>query len=140
MRLASGATLPYDRLVVSPGVDFMFDRLQGMTAAATKRRCCTRGRPAPQTVALRRQLEAMPDGGVVVMSIPLAPYRCPPGPYERACQIAWYLKQRKPKSKLIVLDANPDTCRRSRCFRACLARTTRASSSTAPTHRSTRSI
>ena len=60
-----------------------------------------------QTVLLRRQLEAMPDGGVVVMSIPLAPYRCPPGPYERACQIAWYLKARKPKGKLIVLDANP---------------------------------
>ena len=62
----------------------------------------------PQTVALRRQLTEMKDGGVVVMSIPLAPYRCPPGPYERACQIAWYLKQAKPKSKLIVLDANPD--------------------------------
>ena len=62
----------------------------------------------PQTVALRRQLTELKDGGVVVMAIPLAPYRCPPGPYERACQIAWYLKQAKPKSKLIVLDANPD--------------------------------
>ena len=62
----------------------------------------------PQTVALRRQLTEMKDGGVVLMSIPLAPYRCPPGPYERACQISWYLKQAKPKSKLIVLDANPD--------------------------------
>jgi NADPH-dependent 2,4-dienoyl-CoA reductase/sulfur reductase-like enzyme len=61
----------------------------------------------PQTALLRRQLEAMPDGGVVLISVPAAPYRCPPGPYERTCQIAHYLKTKKPKSKLIVLDANP---------------------------------
>ena len=61
-----------------------------------------------QTVALRRQLEAMPDGGVVALSIPKAPYRCPPGPYERACVVAAYLKQHKPKSKLLVLDANAE--------------------------------
>ena len=107
VRLASGATLSYDRLVVSPGVEFMYDRLQGWSAAG-EASVLHAWKAGPQTVALRRQLTDMKDGGVVVMSIPLAPYRCPPGPYERACQIAWYLKQSKPKSKLIVLDANPD--------------------------------
>jgi sulfide dehydrogenase [flavocytochrome c] flavoprotein subunit len=62
----------------------------------------------PQTLALRRQLEAMPDGGVVAMSIPKVPYRCPPGPYERACMVASYLKTAKPRAKLLVLDANPE--------------------------------
>src|SRR4030095_13699225 len=107
VRLASGTTLDYDRLIVSPGVEFMYDRLQGWPAGGE-----ATGLPpsqaGPQTIALRRQLTELKDGGVVVMSIPLAPYRCPPGPYERACQISWYLKQAKPKRKLIVLDANPD--------------------------------
>jgi sulfide dehydrogenase [flavocytochrome c] flavoprotein subunit len=107
VRLASGGTLPYDRLVVSPGVEFMYERLQGWSPAA-EAAVLHAWKAGPQTVALRRQLTEMNDGGVVLMSIPLAPYRCPPGPYERACQIAWYLKTAKPKSKLIVLDANPD--------------------------------
>jgi NADPH-dependent 2,4-dienoyl-CoA reductase/sulfur reductase-like enzyme len=107
VRLASGGTLPYDRLVVSPGIDFMYERLQGWSPAA-EATVLHAWKAGPQTVALRRQLTELKDGGVVVMSIPLAPYRCPPGPYERACQIAWYLKQSRPKSKLIVLDANPD--------------------------------
>ena len=107
VRLASGATLAYDRLVVSPGVELLYDRLQGWSPAA-EASMLHAWRAGPQTVALRRQLTEMRDGGVVVMSIPLQPYRCPPGPYERACQISWYLKQSKPKSKLIVLDANPD--------------------------------
>jgi NADPH-dependent 2,4-dienoyl-CoA reductase/sulfur reductase-like enzyme len=106
VRLASGATLEYDRLVLSPGIEFMFENVRGMSAAATEQ-IPHAWRAGPQTLLLRRQLEAMPDGGVVVMSVPLAPYRCPPGPYERACQIANYLKTAKPKSKLIVLDANP---------------------------------
>jgi NADPH-dependent 2,4-dienoyl-CoA reductase/sulfur reductase-like enzyme len=107
VRLASGGALPYDRLVVSPGIDFMYERLQGWSAAA-EGTVLHAWKAGPQTLALRRQLTELKDGGVVVMAIPLAPYRCPPGPYERACQIAWYLKQSKPKSKLIVLDANPD--------------------------------
>ncbi len=107
VRLASGGMLPYDRLVVSPGIDFMYERLQGWSPAA-EATVLHAWKAGPQTVALRRQLTELKDGGVVVMSIPLAPYRCPPGPYERACQIAWYLKQSRPKSKLIVLDANPD--------------------------------
>jgi sulfite dehydrogenase len=107
VRLAGGSTLSYDRLIVSPGIDFMYERVAGMTPAAQA--AILHGwKAGPQTVALRKQLVDMPDGGVVVMSIPGAPYRCPPGPYERACQIAWYLKNNKPKSKLIVLDGNPD--------------------------------
>lgn len=107
VRLASGSTLPYDRLVVSPGVEFMYESVRGMDAAAQES-VLHAWKAGPQTLALRKQLEAMPDGGVVLVSIPLAPYRCPPGPYERACQIGWYLKNNKPKSKLLLLDANPD--------------------------------
>jgi len=115
VRLASGGTLPFDRAVVSPGIDFMYEQLQGMSAAATET-IPHAWKAGPQTLLLRSQLEAMPDGGVVVMSVPLAPYRCPPGPYERACQIAHYLKTRKPKSKLIVLDANPQVTSKGPLF------------------------
>jgi NADPH-dependent 2,4-dienoyl-CoA reductase/sulfur reductase-like enzyme len=107
-RLADGRTLPYDRLVLSPGIDFMFEQVGGLQAAIDGGRVFHAWKAGPQTVALRRAIEAMPDGGVFALFIPKAPYRCPPGPYERACQIAWYLKQAKPKSKLIVLDGNPD--------------------------------
>jgi NADPH-dependent 2,4-dienoyl-CoA reductase/sulfur reductase-like enzyme len=70
-----------------------------------------------QTVALRRQLEAMRDGGVYALTVPLAPYRCPPGPYERACQVAWYFKRAKPRSKVLLLDANPDVTSKAGLFR-----------------------
>jgi sulfide dehydrogenase [flavocytochrome c] flavoprotein subunit len=97
----------YDRLVVAPGIDFNFGAVQGLDAEAQKT-VLHAWKAGPQTVELRRQLEAMPDGGVFVMSIPLAPYRCPPGPYERACQVAHYFKTRKPRSKVVILDANPE--------------------------------
>jgi sulfide dehydrogenase [flavocytochrome c] flavoprotein chain len=108
VRLAGGAELPYDRLVLSPGVDFMLDGIPGLTAALDGGRVLHSWKAGPQTVALRRQLEAMPDGGVFAMAIPRAPYRCPPGPYERACMVASYFKQAKPRSKVLVLDANPE--------------------------------
>jgi NADPH-dependent 2,4-dienoyl-CoA reductase/sulfur reductase-like enzyme len=107
---AGGQTLSFDRLIVAPGIDFMWDQLPTMaknTAAAIE--IAPHGWQAgPQTVLLRRQLEAMPDGGVAVISIPRAPYRCPPGPYERACQMASYFKKSKPKSKVLILDGNED--------------------------------
>jgi NADH dehydrogenase FAD-containing subunit len=106
VRLAGGSTLAYDRLIVAPGVEFMFDRVRGMSEAAADE-IPHAWKAGAQTALLRGQLEAMPDGGVMLLSVPMAPYRCPPGPYERTCQIAWYLKTWKPKSKLIVLDANP---------------------------------
>ena len=108
VRLASGSELAYDRLVLSPGIDFMFDQVGGLQAAVDSGRVVHSWKAGPQTVALRRQLEAMPDGGVFAMSIPKVPYRCPPGPYERACMVASYLKTAKPKSKVLVLDANPE--------------------------------
>ena len=108
VRLASGTELPYDRLILSPGVDFMFDGTPGLAAALGSGRVLHSWKAGPQTLALRRQLEAMPDGGVFAMSIPKVPYRCPPGPYERACMVASYFKQFKPKSKVLVLDANPE--------------------------------
>ena len=108
VRLAGGAELPYDRLIVSPGIDFMFEQVGGLQAAVDSGRIAHSWKAGPQTVALRKQLESMRDGGVFAMSIPKVPYRCPPGPYERACMVASYLKTAKPKSKVLVLDANPE--------------------------------
>jgi sulfide dehydrogenase [flavocytochrome c] flavoprotein subunit len=106
VRLKTGNTLSYDRLIVSPGVDF--DPVRGLESADAQSRVLHAWKAGPQTVALRKQLEAMPDGGVFVFHIPMAPYRCPPGPYERVCQVADYFKRSKPKSKIVVLDSNPD--------------------------------
>ena len=108
VRLANGQALPYDRLIVSPGVDFMLDSTVGLATALDSGRVLHGWKAGPQTVALRQQLQAMPDGGVFAMSIPKVPYRCPPGPYERACMVASYFKQFKPRSKVLVLDANPE--------------------------------
>jgi sulfide dehydrogenase [flavocytochrome c] flavoprotein subunit len=117
VRLASGADLPYDRLVLSPGVDFLYNLVAGLESADAQQRVLHAWKAGPQTVALRRQLEAMPDGGTFALSIPLAPYRCPPGPYERACQVAWYFKRAKPKSKVLVFDANPDVVSKAGLFK-----------------------
>ena len=117
VRLASGTELPYDRLVLSPGIDFMLEQVGGLQAALDSGRVAHSWKAGPQTVALRRQLEAMPDGGVYALSIPLAPYRCPPGPYERACMVASYFKQFKPRSKVLVLDANPDVTSKGPLFK-----------------------
>jgi NADPH-dependent 2,4-dienoyl-CoA reductase/sulfur reductase-like enzyme len=108
VRLAGGNTLPYDRLIVSPGVDFMWETLPGMAKPGAQEQVLHSWKAGPQTVALRKQLEAMPDGGVYALAIPLAPYRCPPGPYERACMVANYFKRAKPKSKVVIFDANDD--------------------------------
>ncbi len=118
VRLASGKTLPYDRLIVSPGIDFLYDQIPGLKSADAQNQVLHAWKAGPQTVALRKQLEAMPDGGVFVFQFPLAPYRCPPGPYERVCQVADYFKRAKPKSKIIVLDANPDIVSKKGLFLA----------------------
>jgi sulfide dehydrogenase [flavocytochrome c] flavoprotein chain len=117
VRLAGGNTLRYDRLIVSPGVEFMYETIPGLNNAAAQSQVLHAWRAGPQTVALRKQLESMKDGGVFVMHIPLAPYRCPPGPYERICQVADYLKRAKPKSKILVLDSNPDLVSKAGLFR-----------------------
>jgi len=117
VKLASGGELAYDRLILSPGVDFMWEALPGMAAAGAKDKVLHAWKAGPQTVALRKQLEAMPDGGVFAISVPLAPYRCPPGPYERACQVATYFAQAKPKSKVLILDANDDVISKGPLFK-----------------------
>ena len=116
LELASGRTLGYERLILSPGVDFFFDRVQGLEAPEAQQRFLHAWKAGPQTVALRRQLEAMPDGGVFAISIPRMPYRCPPGPYERACQVAWYFKRAKPRSKVLILDGNEDVVSKKALF------------------------
>lgn len=103
VRLASGRALSADRIVMAPGIDF--DTVPGLEDASRMPHAWTAG---PQTTLLARQLKDMPSNGVVVVSIPKAPFRCPPGPYERACLIGDWLKTEKPGSKLIVLDANSD--------------------------------
>ena len=112
--LENGTRLPFDRLVLAPGIDLRWDGLPGYTQDAAERMPHA-WKAGAQTLLLRRQLEAMDDGGVVVMSAPANPFRCPPGPYERASLIAYYLKTRKPKSKLILLDAK-DAFSKQRLF------------------------
>jgi NADPH-dependent 2,4-dienoyl-CoA reductase/sulfur reductase-like enzyme len=104
VRLADGATVAYDRLVLSPGIDIRWGALAGYDEAAAER-APHAWKAGPQTHVLKRQLEAMPDGGTVVMVCPGNPFRCPPGPYERAAMIAHYLKTTKPRSKVLLLDA-----------------------------------
>ena len=112
--LDSGETLSYDRLVLAPGIDIRWDALPGYDEAAANRMPHA-WKAGEQTMLLRRQLEAMEDGGLVVISAPANPFRCPPGPYERASLIAYYLKTRKPHSKLIVLDSK-DVFSKQRLF------------------------
>jgi NADPH-dependent 2,4-dienoyl-CoA reductase/sulfur reductase-like enzyme len=115
VRLGEGY-LQYDRLIVSPGVDFQWEQVEGL--AQNQDKVLHAWKAGPQTVQLAQQLAAMPDGGVFVLSIPPAAYRCPPGPYERTSMVAWYLKTKKPRSKLIVLDANQNIISKTALFRA----------------------
>jgi sulfide dehydrogenase [flavocytochrome c] flavoprotein subunit len=108
--------LEYDRLVVSPGIDFQWEQVEGLAQA--KDSVLHAWKAGPQTVQLAKQLQSLKDGGVVVMTVPPVAYRCPPGPYERASMIAWYLQTKKPKSKLIVLDANKDIVSKTALFKA----------------------
>jgi NADPH-dependent 2,4-dienoyl-CoA reductase/sulfur reductase-like enzyme len=108
--------LTYDRVIVSPGVDFLLDQVEGLAGAQD--RVLHAWKAGPQTTELARQLRAMPDGGVFVLTVPPVAYRCPPGPYERICQVAWYLKTNKPRAKLIVLDANQNIVSKTGLFRA----------------------
>jgi NADPH-dependent 2,4-dienoyl-CoA reductase/sulfur reductase-like enzyme len=112
--LADGSSLGYDRLVLSPGIGLRFDALPGYdeAAAAKMPHAWIAGE---QTLLLRRQLEAMDDGGLVVLAVPAAPLRCPPAPYERASLVAHYLKTKKPRSKILILDAK-DSFSQQRLF------------------------
>jgi len=117
VKLAGGPEIRYDKLVLSPGVELMFDGVQGLKQAHADGRILQAWKAGPETMALRQQLEAMRDGGVFAIAIPEAPYRCPPGPYERASVVAAYLKANKPKSKVLILDANPDVTSKGALFK-----------------------
>jgi sulfide dehydrogenase [flavocytochrome c] flavoprotein subunit len=117
VKLGRGGDLRYDRLVVSPGIDFSFNEVQGYEEAMHAGRVLHAWKAGSQTVDLRRQLEQLRDGGVYVLSIPLAPYRCGPGPYERASLVAAYFKLAKPRAKVLVLDANPEITSKGPLFR-----------------------
>jgi sulfide dehydrogenase [flavocytochrome c] flavoprotein subunit len=112
--LNGGTQLSYDRLVMAPGIDLRFDALPGYTEAAAQEMPHA-WKAGEQTLLLRRQLDAMEDGGTVVIVAPANPFRCPPGPYERASLVAHYLKTKKPKSKVIILDAK-DAFSKQRLF------------------------
>ena len=115
--LAGGATIAYDKLILSPGIDLLWNSVEGLQAANASGKILQAWKAGAETVALRKQLEAMPDGGVYALTIPEAPYRCPPGPYERASQVASYFKAAKPRSKVLILDANPDVTSKGPLFK-----------------------
>ena len=117
VKLLSGEVLGYDRLILSPGIEFLWSELPGMSVEGAQDRILHAWKAGPQTTALRAQLEAMHDGGVFVLSVPPAPYRCPPGPYERVCQVAHYFSRHKPKSKVLLLDANEDVVSKGPLFK-----------------------
>ena len=119
--LAQGEMVSYDRLIVAPGVDVVYDGIPGLKSPAAQALVPHAWKAGPQTAALRARLEAMRDGGVFAIHVPRAPYRCPPGPYERACQAANYFLRHKPKSKVIVLDANEEVQSKKALFTAAWA-------------------
>lgn len=118
VRLKRIEDLPYDKLVVAPGIDFMYDAIPGLRSPEAQAQVLHAWKAGEQTVALRKQLEGMRDGGVYALAVPKSPYRCPPGPYERACQVAFYFKNHKPKSKVLILDSNPDVQSKKGLFMA----------------------
>jgi NADPH-dependent 2,4-dienoyl-CoA reductase/sulfur reductase-like enzyme len=117
VQLNSGKALNYDKLILSPGIGLMMDSIAGLVQANQAGVTLQAWKAGPETLALQQQLQDMPNGGVFALSIPEAPFRCPPGPYERACQVAAYFKKHKPKSKVLILDANEDVVSKPGLFK-----------------------
>ena len=117
LRLDQGSSISYDKLVLAPGIDMVWDSIQGLQAAHAAGQILHAWKAGAETLALRQQLAAMPDGGTYAIAIPEAPYRCPPGPYERASVVASYFKRHKPRSKVLILDANPDVTSKGPLFK-----------------------
>ncbi len=116
VNLARGGAMNYDRLVVAPGIDFAYDSLPGLESAAAQEQVLHAWKAGPQTQELRRRLVALPQGGVFAIHIPAMSYRCPPGPYERACLVARSLQRSNPRAKVLVFDANPDVVAKKNLF------------------------
>ena len=117
VKLSSGSVIGYDKVVLSPGISLMTNSIEGLAKANQAGVTLQAWKAGPETLMLYKQLAAMRDGGVFAISIPEAPYRCPPGPYERASLVANYLKQHKPKSKVLILDANQDITSKGALFK-----------------------
>lgn len=109
-------TLQYDRLVLAEGIDFIYDELPMLQSAEAQQAVPHAWKAGPQTLRLQTLLHAMPRGGTFVIAIPRMPFRCPPGPYERVCQVAFYLQRHNPDARIIVLDANPDIVSKKKLF------------------------
>ena len=118
VRTRGGRTYAYDRLVLSPGIDIKYDSIKGYSRDVARTMPHAYNTDAAQKRLLKQQLQDMRDGGTVVMVMPNNPFRCPPGPYERACMIAHYLKTRKPKSKLVILDPKTRLLQAARLHRS----------------------
>ncbi len=116
VQIENGDKFAYDRLILAPGIAFDYDGLPMLRTADAQEKVPHAWKAGAQTELLYQQIQSMPAGGKVVMTIPAAPYRCPPGPYERACQIALYLKRHNPTGKMLVLDANPDVISKKALF------------------------
>lgn len=117
LKLASGVEIGYEKLILSPGVELNFEAVEGLRAAHDSGRVLQAWKAGPETLALQQQLQAMRAGGTFVIAIPEAPYRCPPGPYERASVVAGWLKQHNPRAKLLIVDANPDVTSKPALFK-----------------------
>lgn len=117
VRLHDDVEVAYDRLVIAPGIDFIYDDLPMLASYEAQEKVPHAWKAGPQTTLLQQQLQGMKQGGTMIMTVPNGPLRCPPGPYERACQIAYYLKHNNPTAKLLVLDANADIMSKKGLFR-----------------------
>ena len=117
VRLVRGGSIAFDRAIVAPGVECMWEEIPALEDPAVRARVPVGWDAGPETIELRRRLEAMPDGGTFVIAIPEAPYRCSPAPYERACQAAAYFERAKPRAKIVIADANGDIQAEGALFR-----------------------
>jgi len=116
--LHDGVKLSYERLIIAPGVDFIYDDLPVLASNEVQQKIPHAWKAGEQTEILKQQLHTMKQGGTMVMTVPATPFRCPPGPYERACQVAFYLKYHNPKAKLLILDANADVVSKKALFKS----------------------
>jgi sulfide dehydrogenase [flavocytochrome c] flavoprotein chain len=118
VKLHDGVVVSYHRLIIAPGIDLIYDELPMLASYKAQEKIPHAWKAGPQTELLKQQLHSMKQGGTMIMTVPATPFRCPPGPYERACQVAYYLKNNNPTAKLVILDANADVASKKALFKA----------------------
>ena len=118
VKLHDGVAVSYHRLIIAPGIDVIYDDLPMLASHEAQQKIPHAWKAGPQTELLKQQLHSMKQGGTMIMTVPATPFRCPPGPYERACQVAYYLKSHNPTAKLVILDANADVASKKALFKA----------------------